>query len=64
MEKYKPLSKEEERIGKLIVNAAFKVHKALGPDLLEKIYETSMKKPFTNKKMIIMRVPSDLNEKL
>ncbi|GBD87454.1 hypothetical protein BMS3Abin03_01386 [bacterium BMS3Abin03] len=27
-------------------------------------YETNMKKPFINRKMIIMRVPSDLNEKL
>ena len=27
-------------------------------------YETSMKKPFTHKGMIIMRVPSDKKEKL
>jgi len=38
-EKYKPLSPEEEAIGKAIVNAAYIVHKALGPGLLEKIYE-------------------------
>lgn len=30
---------EEERIAKLIVNAAYKVHKTLGPGLLEKVYE-------------------------
>jgi len=30
---------EIEHIGKIIVNAAFKVHKELGPGLLEKIYE-------------------------
>jgi GxxExxY protein len=34
-----PLSNEEERIAKSIVNAAFTVHKALGPGLLESIYE-------------------------
>ncbi len=34
-----PLSDREEEIGKIIVNAAFKVHTALGPGLLEKIYE-------------------------
>jgi GxxExxY protein len=34
-----PLSEEEEKIGKIIVNSAFKVHKELGPGLLEKIYE-------------------------
>jgi GxxExxY protein len=31
--------KEEERIAKAIVNAAYLVHKALGPGLLEKVYE-------------------------
>jgi GxxExxY protein len=30
---------EEERIGKVIVNASFKIHKSIGPGLLEKIYE-------------------------
>ena len=37
--KYKPLTAEEERIGKLVVNAAYVVHKSLGPGLLEKVYE-------------------------
>ena len=37
--KYKQLTEEEERIGKLIVNAAYVVHKSLGPGLLEKVYE-------------------------
>ena len=36
---FKPLSEEEERVGKAIVNAAFEVHKALGPGLLERVYE-------------------------
>jgi hypothetical protein len=31
--KYFPLTKEEETIGKAIVNAAFKIHVALGPGL-------------------------------
>lgn len=38
-ERFLPLSDEEERIGKAIVNAAFEVHKKLGPGLLEKVYE-------------------------
>jgi len=38
-EKFSSLSAEQERTGKLIVNAAYKVHKALGPGLLEKVYE-------------------------
>lgn len=38
--KFQSLSAEDERIGKLVVDAAYTVHKALGPGLLEKIYET------------------------
>ena len=34
-----PITEEEEEIGKAIVNAAYTVHKALGPGLLEKVYE-------------------------
>jgi GxxExxY protein len=34
-----PLTTEEEAIGKAIVNAAYIVHKELGPGLLEKVYE-------------------------
>jgi GxxExxY protein len=36
---YYPISIEEEAVGKAIVNAAYIVHKQLGPGLLEKIYE-------------------------
>ncbi|MEJ2616648.1 MAG: GxxExxY protein [Ignavibacteriaceae bacterium] len=36
---FPPLSEDIERIGKLIVDAAFTVHKNLVPGLLEKVYE-------------------------
>ena len=36
---YSQLSESEEFLGKEIVDAAYKVHKELGPGLLEKIYE-------------------------
>jgi len=36
---YPQLSEKEEKLGKERVDAAFKVHKELGPGLLEKIYE-------------------------
>lgn len=39
---YQSLSEEEENIGKAIVNAAYKIHKELGPGLLEKVYEVCM----------------------
>lgn len=39
---YAELSTEEEQIGKAIVNASYKIHKELGPGLLEKVYEVCM----------------------
>lgn len=39
---YEALPPEIEAIGTAIVNAAYKVHKALGPGLLEKIYEACL----------------------
>jgi GxxExxY protein len=36
---YSKLSEREEWLGKEIVDAAYKVHRELGPGLLEKIYE-------------------------
>jgi GxxExxY protein len=36
------ISSEEERIGKVIVNASFKIHRSIGPGLLEKIYEVCL----------------------
>lgn len=37
--KYEPLSDREEDIARKIVDAAYTVHKTLGPGLLEKVYE-------------------------
>jgi GxxExxY protein len=36
---FHPISKELDDIGRLVVDAAFTVHKNLGPGLLEKVYE-------------------------
>ena len=36
---FTPLSEKEERIAREIVDAAYAVHKTLGPGLLEKVYE-------------------------
>lgn len=41
-EHFEPLSDEEERIGKAVVNAAYIVHKKLGPGLLERVYEVCL----------------------
>jgi GxxExxY protein len=37
---YAPAPANVERIGKSVLDAAFKVHTALGPGLLESVYET------------------------
>lgn len=42
MKKFEPISAETERIAKQIVDAALQVHKALGPGLLESVYETCL----------------------
>ncbi len=34
-----PITADEERIGKAIIDAAYAVHTSLGPGLLEKVYE-------------------------
>ena len=37
--KFAPLSEKEERVARGIVDAAYAVHRALGPGLLERVYE-------------------------
>ena len=50
-----PLTEQEERIGKIIVNAAFKVHKELGPGLLEKIYEIALAHELQKAGLVVRR---------
>jgi GxxExxY protein len=39
---FKPLSDREEYVAERIVDAAYTVHKALGPGLLERVYEACL----------------------
>lgn len=39
---FEPISPDIERIGKIILDAAYKVHTALGPGLLESVYEACL----------------------
>ena len=44
---YAPIPPETERIGKLVLDAAYKVHTVLGPGLLESVYRKAMKHVLT-----------------
>ncbi len=39
MKVFEPIPPETERIAAAVVDAAFKVHRSLGPGLLESVYE-------------------------
>ena len=39
---YAPIPPEVEKVGKAVLDAAFKVHTALGPGLLESVYKTTL----------------------
>jgi hypothetical protein len=53
--KFKLLSKKEEEIAEKIVDAAFTVHKVLGPGLLERIYEVCFCHELSKRKLKYQR---------
>lgn len=64
---YAQLSEREEYLGKEIVDAAYKVHKELGPGLLEVIYETCFCYELELKEILFKRqadLPINYKEKL
>ena len=52
---YLPLTEKEEQIAKAIVDCVFKVHKNLGPGLLENIYEVCLCHELTKKQLSYQR---------
>lgn len=49
------LSERLEEIGKIVVNSAYKVHKELGPGLLEKVYEVCLAHEITKSGLVVKR---------
>lgn len=57
-------SAKEDEIGKVIVDAAFQVHKQLGPGLLEKVYEACLAYELEANGLIVTRqVPVPISYK-
>lgn len=49
---YLPIPPETERIGKIVLDAAYKVHTALGPGLIESVYEACAVLPMKYKNRV------------
>ncbi len=49
------LSERIEEIGKIVVNSAYKVHKELGPGLLERVYEVCLTHEITKSGLTVKR---------
>ncbi len=55
MSNYQPVSREEEIIGKAVLDAAFKIHMSLGPGMLERVYEACLEHELTKNGFFVRR---------
>ena len=53
--KFKPIPDELNRFGTKIVDAAYQVHKELGPGLLESVYEECLVREFEENNLSVKR---------
>ncbi len=52
---YQPVSEKEENLGKQIVDVAYRIHKFLGPGLLESVYEKCFCYELNDRKIFFQR---------
>ena len=52
---YQPVSEKEENLGKQIVDVAYRIHKFLGPGLLESVYEKCFCYELSERKFFFQR---------
>jgi len=53
MRQYEPIPSDVEHVGKIVLDAAFKVHTALGPGLLESVYEACLAYEIRQSKLLV-----------
>jgi GxxExxY protein len=51
---YAPLPAEVEKVGKAVLDAAYKVHTALGPGLMEAVYEACLEYEIRNSGLVVV----------
>lgn len=55
---YAPIPTEVEKTGKAVLDAAYKVHSALGPGLLETVYEACLEYEIRNSGLAVVTQPA------
>jgi GxxExxY protein len=55
---FSPLPAEAEKVGKVVLDAAYKVHTALGPGLLETVYEACLAYEILNSGLAVVTQPA------
>jgi GxxExxY protein len=53
MNSFEPVPADVEHVAKVVVDAAYRVHKALGPGLLESVYEVCLAHELRQRKLVV-----------
>jgi hypothetical protein len=56
MRRFEPLAPEVEAVAREVVDAAYRVHKALGPGLLESVYDAGLRLDLLVRESVIVEI--------